>query len=75
VSVYILGYANAMILWMIVIGYNTLLKDNFKSYLANESLIVSKIIYYFKELIDCQFLKYIDLSNIKVMSKLSLHIV
>ncbi|OUR91948.1 hypothetical protein A9Q87_09100 [Flavobacteriales bacterium 34_180_T64] len=33
-SVYILGYTNAIIQWMIVLGYNTLLNVRFKLYLA-----------------------------------------
>ncbi|BAO77386.1 hypothetical protein WPG_3156 [Winogradskyella sp. PG-2] len=30
----ILGYTNAIIQWMILFGYNTLLNARFKSYLA-----------------------------------------
>lgn len=36
----ILGYTNAIILWMIVIGYKTLLNESFKSYLAKNVLRV-----------------------------------
>ncbi|MDC1198165.1 hypothetical protein N8035_04880 [Algibacter sp.] len=39
-SVHILGYTNAIILWMIVLGYNTLLKPCFKSYLTKNVLWV-----------------------------------
>ncbi len=39
-SVHILGYTNTIILWMIVLGYNTLLKPCFKSYLTKNVLWV-----------------------------------
>jgi hypothetical protein len=35
VNVHILGYTNAIILWIFVFGYNTLLNVCFRSYLTN----------------------------------------